>query len=496
MEENKFSKQLKEYIVEVNSEAQWCEIRNRYWKHSSQLNFPFYDCVIAIQNGEWKDYNPKSSGLKKYPRYIHFPELTFSAWKEMIEEQEFPKKWAIRAKNQEEAEVIAAYADKLAGNKSDWNTEDALTYYLAVSNGVYVEGYFDLNGQRNPSSKDYTEISFDQFKRFVLKEGAFKLPEKWAVGRTTENFSVINKWANDNKLPGEETYYAKCSFVHSEDLKSHPRFKRVCNHVKEGYTEITFEQFKKYVLQSTNNTVSNMNKEQFTVGGSKHLVTAFTKTLKELNYVPAGSGTDSSIFDDDCFVGIKTDGGDRGKAYWAMRDKLSKHYNLPGDWDVALAAFKAYYEEEFKVGDWVVIHTDHQNGHPIGTVARIESLYDGYAKGAHIRHGGTQYSHDLQYLRRATEAEIQKAQKRQIDVRYDGGVIPVEIDSEGTIHAKGSVVSYNEIENAIGVGNLHIGSWKVAFNLEKIDVGCHTGLLVADLKKVLAVSDELRPLPF
>lgn len=78
------------------------------------------------------------------------------------------------------------------------------------------------------------------------------LPERWAVLRTPENAAVINEWANKQDGYGGPTqgYAQNSGFIYSDRVKpglSLPRYayRRLLN----GFTEITFDQFKRLVLK-------------------------------------------------------------------------------------------------------------------------------------------------------------------------------------------------------------------------------------------------------
>jgi len=67
------------------------------------------------------------------------------------------------------------------------------------------------------------------------------LPEKWYIIRTEQNHKELNKWENDKY--GEDDAYlsGKAYFFSDTRYKSNGKY-------IEGYTEITFEQFKREIL--------------------------------------------------------------------------------------------------------------------------------------------------------------------------------------------------------------------------------------------------------
>lgn len=73
----------------------------------------------------------------------------------------------------------------------------------------------------------------------------FKLPEKWYVVRDENNSKVLNKWNND-RYPGAGNNAFNDNEAYMFSDKSYDTLK----YKVEGYTEITFEQFKKYVMKT------------------------------------------------------------------------------------------------------------------------------------------------------------------------------------------------------------------------------------------------------
>lgn len=103
-------------------------------------------------------------------------------------------------------------------------------------------------------------LSYKQWKE--LKE-EFVLPEKWYIVRNAENADVLNKWNNDTYHGGSvHAHRDDEAFFYSDKHYECPRrsisgYKRSIS----GYTEITFEQFQKYVLKLNN--MSNFPKDNF-----------------------------------------------------------------------------------------------------------------------------------------------------------------------------------------------------------------------------------------
>ena len=87
--------------------------------------------------------------------------------------------------------------------------------------------------------KPSTKEAYDA--QFVVIEPEFVLPEKWCILRTGNNYNIINKWFQDNNL-GKP--YMNYGYIWELNNDYYTYL------TKPGHrTEITFEQFKKYVLK-------------------------------------------------------------------------------------------------------------------------------------------------------------------------------------------------------------------------------------------------------
>lgn len=89
----------------------------------------------------------------------------------------------------------------------------------------------------------------------------FVLPEKWCIRLNLENVNIVGKWFNENSQTRIDDYHKltldRVNTVY--DILHYPAYKYLgltkhgdtINKIKNGYTEITFEQFKKYILNET-----------------------------------------------------------------------------------------------------------------------------------------------------------------------------------------------------------------------------------------------------
>lgn len=99
---------------------------------------------------------------------------------------------------------------------------------------------FDIRALQ-PSTKE----AYDA--QFVVKEPEFVLPEKWCIKLTEENYKTLGKWRTDGELPMSNLHYncLNCYLhtpMHNKNGYNEPN-------KDPKYIEITFDQFKKYVLK-------------------------------------------------------------------------------------------------------------------------------------------------------------------------------------------------------------------------------------------------------
>ena len=221
----------------------------------------------------------------------------------------------------------------------------------------------------------------------------FVLPEKWAVKTTPENYEIVYKWLNIHKQ--NDINYCKASFYVDEDNYVHyPKWAgnfHQNNSIIKGYTEITYEQFCKYVLNKTEMVV-----QKLTLGQLKDLYNGSDCgdwKEKIINYINAYATTK-----DDTFITIKDEDID-----YARQECNEKQLNLLKD-----AGIKFEKEYVYKAGDWVTFTKDCRGVFKKGDVKQLSQTP--ISKLLHINDMLINRSSDLSiYFRPATEEEILKA---------------------------------------------------------------------------------------
>lgn len=165
----------------------------------------------------------------------YFPKY-FEVIKEELET--LPEKWCVEA-TKENWEVLFNWAHFTW----EWNKNNK----YVTSNKTHMEDLEEGN---------YREISFETFERLVLKG----LPEKWAIRTTNETRKIINDFMRSKGYDGfwNHDYFAHYPFTEGGGS--------AFSHVRNGYTEISFETFKKLVLNKKTKTKKVMSKQKLTVG--------------------------------------------------------------------------------------------------------------------------------------------------------------------------------------------------------------------------------------
>lgn len=107
------------------------------------------------------------------------------------------------------------------------------------------KGYSTVEEMYNDHTNNFTLSTEEEYN---IQEGIeWKLPEKWGIKRTLETDKVITDFIN-NYSKRDHCYFSSntnCPYLHYiKETSSSSK-------LKEGYTEITFDQFKKYVLKET-----------------------------------------------------------------------------------------------------------------------------------------------------------------------------------------------------------------------------------------------------
>lgn len=174
------------------------------------------------------------------------------------------------------------------------NDSSVYPAYFPCKEYIYKEEYNDRGSHYTINFMSNKEVPLEEIQKYlpeghpdkIVKE--FVLPEKWYIVRTEANYQVINKWFNANHPIGVE-------WTGTLGNMNSPRCKdQVPNMSKDylrdnGYTEITFDQFKKYVLKENINEVKEEVRPNFInckiwIGDNPELCRKVQEKLFELGY--------------------------------------------------------------------------------------------------------------------------------------------------------------------------------------------------------------------
>jgi len=129
--------------------------------------------------------------------------------------------------------------------KSPW-TGAFYNYYYGYD-GNTNNNYHGTDCYSNPQKfiNNPTIITLDYWNECV---NGFQLPEKWCIKNSPEIDLVIGEWFDKNigRIPTDKR---KDAYWHYPEIS---KYASSDSRINAGYTEITFEQFKKYVLKQDN----------------------------------------------------------------------------------------------------------------------------------------------------------------------------------------------------------------------------------------------------
>jgi hypothetical protein len=227
------------------------------------------------------------------------------------------------------------------------------------SNWDSLEKYYDWVD----SKKDIPIYTFGEFEEMYLKE-KFVLPVKWCV----KDCKKVTEY-------GAKRFHHKMGYIWEDAYLCIDESSGKYNYLKEkyNYTEITFEQFKKYVLNQ-----NNMENNKQIIG---------YKLIKE-EYREAAY----KIANVSCFVNDMVDFQENSY----IKEKLEE----AGVLDIW---FEPVYEEEFKVGDWVTFWSEIDK--KLYSSKIKEWTPHNYCK---LENGLEPFKH---LIKKATPEEIEKASK-------------------------------------------------------------------------------------
>lgn len=294
---------------------------------------------------------------------------------------QLPKYWVIQLLSGDEElyrELVIPYIEKNY-NGANW--------YFITNNYIGVDGNsMYLGGTRSgPNLSSFnnnpTVLTLQQFIQMTTNQ----LPEKWCI--RVDNNIIIGSWFNDHSTSGITSGYDKCKgYLHYPDISKIHHF----SNIRSGYTEITFEQFNKYILKQE----QVMKKET-----GYQLINDTPEIRTAVRAITNCSGFD--------FDGFKN----RGVNDFTQVIKELTELKLLDLW------FEPYYDEQFKVDDVAICIGEEKNQYVNGFGWEKDLIFKiTKIKSGNIAFGGKNDNGVFfNYLRLATPAEIESYNSLIID---------------------------------------------------------------------------------
>lgn len=381
--------------------------------------------------------------------------------------KELPEKWRVK-----DCDIVSNWASKTFGCK-----DFVSSGYLCIDMETFPERSSYCFFSNRVGYTTYTKITLEDFKKLVLKEETMnKLPEEYIVecDKTSLEANEVLRTYYDYKPLGHKWNYVICR----KDLSSRgiPVINAVENTIKSKYSKMpifTYKQWKEMYYQKE----ETMPKQDFTIEGSEALKKAFVEESGLTNWTVGWyQHLTSSI---------------QGKGFASTPFIMDKHFILPSQWEEALQYVKEYFaENEFKVGDWVLL-SNYANGwgslgirNKILQITNIDLTIDSVYGGKY--YFGDERTVGKEIIRKATLKEIAAAQTKTFKLGDFTAVVSkgkVEIAGRGSVTIS-ECIKWFEEEFTIGNKYASLGEFAVTENTYTLNLGCVKNVPVKDIEVV------------
>lgn len=229
-----FPQSLKNKVLEIRQEQKYNPNHGNLDNHSLAMLFKF-----KLTN-EGKDY-----------WYNLYKSNNFSEFENILKDKILKTSFYPKVK-------IISVQDK---NGSVYNLGDIIRIFESscrTYNKVYKIMGFRWNKNKTHlcviTSQHNYGIRLDWVEHYVEKKPDFILPKRWCIKRNMDNYRIINDWCNNNPIHNEKmSYRDSAGYIYSEQPPDSSAFFKRKTHmnifsIHPDYQEITFEQFKQYVL--------------------------------------------------------------------------------------------------------------------------------------------------------------------------------------------------------------------------------------------------------
>ena len=300
---------------------------------------------------------------------------------------------------------------------------------------------FSENESTYKTTDRVSELTYEQF----MDKYTFKLPEKWCI--KMEKQEVVDYFNKYGKIP---PYFKNKEFyAHSPGFQMDNSLGTTSDHIKSGYTEITFEQFKKHVLK-------NEDKMEKKIVGYKLIKPEYLDAVHKI----AKFAQSYTVPELEALIKLNMPNSDT--------IELLKDAGVLDLW------FEPVYEEEFKVGDYITVIENPETSFKNGKVGKTYEI---------IKIDGNCLYYEKHNSIDSTRVKVRKATPEEIKnataCLMPFGGVPV-IVTKGTIVLDGYTLGYEELKHAYEVlfsrPMVH-GYLAEVDKLAKVTIGCKSGTL-------------------
>lgn len=405
-------------------------MKDEYYKKLGNNSYYTFKGVIYPENYKKGYMNPVSVLVNYYP----------SEWQEVpagdyfVQENKLPGCFRVKIINHPLREKYIEWW------KNEFNSK---LYYEGELGKFYGFDSYDrtnmLNADINGNlPENAIELTLEQWDKIVNKNviEEFKLPEKWCVKPSKET----SEWFNKNSQTNARDYDTiNCGYLH------YPKVTKYLHHydtIQSGYTEITFEQFIKYVLKE-----EIMNKE-ITGYKLKEGCEHYRKAAEEITGFRNPSNSEEYFAEffkkklllDGAFINKLKEAGVLDLWFEPIYKEEIPDIEV-GDYIYIINAHGAYKEQlsEYNGDILKVISFEKENFHLYPNAYWLRHTPESFSGGGFRVHGSAwEYGVDF---RKATKEEILK--HLQVEFTKRTGI---DIDSNVQETNRRGIISYGKVE--------------------------------------------------
>ena len=164
-----------------------------------------------------------------------------------------PKYWAVQLTEENQELFRKTVIPYMLNVYEEYWRGDGIGYFYGYDgNRLYKGTNYCKNIEAFKNSP--TILSLSEFIELSKEVEEFVLPEKWAVKRDMDTYNILNEWCNSH--PGVQGTNSSKGYVHSHNYGyywvgyQNGYYYANSNLKHPDHTEITFDQFKQYVLKT------------------------------------------------------------------------------------------------------------------------------------------------------------------------------------------------------------------------------------------------------